>query len=304
MICKDEGRLLLSNSQTRILGTIFFLESLFVIFTNLLLLLSLLKTKQLDTTSKKYIFALNLSDFCMGILGIPLYGILFIKYGSKSFCLLDLGAKSIIVTNVYFTLCMLLFIAIDRSNNIVPEFSRPNRIGEFVSSSAGFNSAVIISFVVALTFGIIFIIDSKVTRLVRTITDIVAILIYVLLYIHLYLKTQHFRKKTRKIMSHSGRSESEAPELQYTRSLKMTVLILVGVVNLCYIPIDIIKFIALYWMFGRKEPITPTIWFLYYLFSIPVFANSGLNSVIILCRNKKLKSFVMNWMCRSEEREA
>ena len=297
MECEGEGRLLLSAAQTYALGSIFFIESLFVICTNLLLLLSVIKTKELDTTSKKYIFLLNFSDFFIGLVGIPSYGMLFTMYGSTPFCELHMAAKFLVISSFYFTFCVMLLIALDRSVSIVPELDSPSRIGEFIQTSYGFNFTVILSIAVALCLGGLSIIDNKVTRLMRTATTMCANSTFILLYIYLYLKVHRFTKSTRAIMNNINHSETETTKNGYSGRFKKTVLILVGVVNLCLIPTEIIQIVGVYLMFARKE-LTPTIWFLYYLSVIPVFANSGFNSIIILYRNRKLKNCAFYWLLK------
>ena len=307
MACEGEGRLFLSTAQAHTLGSMFFIISLFVICVNLLLLPSIIKTNQLDTTWKKCIFLLNLSDFCIGIAGISLYGVLFTKYSSTSFCELHKAAKFTLISSFYFSFCMMLLIALDRSFNIVPDFDSTSRIGEsttgigeFIKTSSGFNFTASLSVFTALCLGVICIIDNKVTRVVQTIATVLACVMFTLLYIYFYLKIRQFTKKISVEINRRRNSGIETPKSGYLRRFqkpKKTVLILIGAVNLCLIPTEIMQFVGIYWMFRGKEP-PPIIWFLYYLSIIPLFANSGFNAVIILCRNRKLKNCALSWLLK------
>ena len=294
MFCKGEGRLLLSDSQTIALGSIFFIESLFLIFTNVLLLLAMIRTNQVDTTSNKYIFVLNFSDLLIGSVGLPLYGILFTLYGTTPVCGWDEGAKFILNSNFYFTAFMLLSVALDRSRNIDPEINSPCRIGEFIKSSTGFNLTLTLLLVVALSFGAMAIIERTVTLLILTFAKICILLAYILLYIHLYRKIRQFTKKTRDIINSMEKSQTMKCKTHYETRLRKTVFILVGLAILCYVPSLIIRLVALGWRFGQKESVTQTIWLLYYLSLIPVFANSGLNSIILLHKNRKMRNYTVN----------
>ena len=76
-------------------------------------------------------------------------------------------------------------------------------------------------------------------------------------------------------MRNIRKSNNETPESSCSIRLRRRVLILLGVVNICYIPLHVVHGVGLYWTFGRKEKINPTIWFLFYVFAIPMLANSG-----------------------------
>ena len=116
----------------------------FTIISNSLLVYALVKTRQLNSISNKFILMMNISDLCMGVLGQPLIVIMVSLKGIFRNCAFEKFVQYIVFLSANFSWFMLLCISIDRYYSI----TKLNRYNLYMNN-VRMKILIIVSFIIA-----------------------------------------------------------------------------------------------------------------------------------------------------------
>ena len=288
-----EKRLILCSSHILALGITYFAVSLFGIAINLLVIIALVKTGQMKTSFNKIILVLSLSDLCYSLSAIPLCGIIFTVYRSTYSPTLEVISTFLVAMNGYFSVFVVVWAALDRYMNTDPDLSNKNVVKVWIKSRIGFVVIICFSFFLSVVFGTLSIFNrNTIARYIYLILYICTYTAYILLYVRLYMRVRYFQLKYADILKHNHNRRNEAAH--YSHQLTRTMLVLIGVVTVCYLPWLATRFAIVVFETDGDGTITQTLWLANYTLFVLIFLSTGLNSVIILYRNKKLKNYILN----------
>ena len=267
-----------------------------VVFSNLFLIASFIATRQVtQNTSNLIIFLISLCDLTSGVIFLPI----------TANILLDINAKDVCLKSEIFTfLCALInvstlltvFLGIDRYLHMNPDIrNRQSRIKKIFKTPCiyyliGFLVTFLMAYFAFAAFYIhgnafIDIASFFLTSLVTT-----AITITACLYTKGYLRIRNFTDSN-PVYCNSGGS-SERPE--YVRSLYKTVMVLVCLVCIHYLPLSIISIVAAILKYS-KISFDGNLFAYFYEFAVLlVYASWFTNSFAILYFNKKAKNWIIS----------
>ncbi len=288
-------RMSLSASQSLTISISLSLMSPTIIIINILLIMALLKTKQIKNDSQRFILILGISDFIVGALSVPLLLGVFNVHQSCAYEKVSLFVGHF---NTRLTAYIIFLIGIDRYFNINPNMQSRSTLGKKIESKTGCKILIATVIVISTIQASIQIIDFENRSLPSNLSsgfDFIVYLTYFIIYIRLFMK---IRKFTRSNSLHQGAGNTTEYRPRYIKNLVKTVLYLLVTVGLCYLPYVMVKFTIMYRKYQLKEPISQNLRFIHYLSFQPILANSFFNTVIILDRNSVLKQYILRRVFR------
>ena len=292
----------LTWKENIVFGIVFCFVAAYTVLVNIALIVSLVKTRQVNKKSNVLILILSISDLVTGGVCLPFTVTMFIKYPFKRHCILEVihqATEFFLVLSAYMTVT----IAVDRYVNINPNLRNSGSgLPRIFSSSK-------IWLPLMITLGI-----TSVTTAVHTVTYVFAKEIHIIaviaimslalfifltvfiLYLRFYFRIWQFTRASGLYSAGtSGNHASSSP--RYVDKLGFTIFLILLTIIICYIPFLIITTYQAVRLRTNPASFTHTDYLLYRIFFGLFYLNSGLNAGIILFRNRKLRNYVLSSLC-------
>ena len=267
------------------------------IFTNLAVIVSLVKTKHLHRSqSNLFIFALSISDCLLGVLTLPGFVMLFTIHRTTRSCILEQLIQFMVNFNAHVSGSIIILIALDRYLNLDPDLKRINGLGRWLTTASGFRISMGICVLFSVISSVVAAIDYEDRRIPDSISAAIDIILFFLLcglYHRLYRKIKRFARKAHDMKLYSNHESRPV----YLKQVTKTVLFLLLGIAFCYLPFFIVNVTL---TFVRQKSTLKQLRFAFYLTLVILFFNSTFNALIILYRNKALFDFVTSkiFCCR------
>ena len=289
-------RIYLTPSQNDALGTVFTLLTPFTILFNIILIVYLIKSKQLRRASNSLTMLLSISDFCMGTICMPLTIILFLRYPYQRKCTLEITVQTVKAFFGHLSAYTTVTIAIDRYVNINPNLKHFNNPLHKLFSPSKIWIPIIITFVCTsvITAIITYTAYTKyhnIAVMVIMNLDLLVLLLMFVLYLRFFYKIWKFTKKS-EVYSPSVHTKDSKAKAVYLGRLGMTIFLILTAIVICYLPFVTVVTYELY--ISETDPgiLTDNDTLRYIVVSILVYFNSTLNSLIFLLRDKKVTTYL------------
>lgn len=268
----------------------------FVICSNVLQIVGIIKTKRNKFTSSQILFLiLSASDLTLGTIQLPLQ-ISLLQIVGRISCL----QSQIRVFWLALPICLsgniILLISIDRYLLIVK-----NALYKYIVNNRNLIIAIVSAVILALTWAIWYAIQSNTTNLSLAAVYFICLSLYELIVLTaaLFLNVSIVHKITEIYQRSSIKRRTD-------RNLTNTIVLITAALIVTYSPSIICFSIAAYIFWASKDPHTiGTISFALVWAMIPAQLNSGLNATIYISRNKTIKMYYQRLILKgtAEERE-
>ena len=291
-------RISLTSAEATALGAAFSVLIPFTFLSNIMLILSLIRTGQVNKKSNCLILILSISDLFMGAVCMPLTVILFAIYPLERQCTLEIIVQTVEIFFGHFSAYMTVTIGIDRYVNIDPTLRHLNSpLHRLFSSSkvwipilATFGLTTVTTMILTFTM-ITFTKHHNTVLIVIIILDLVLVLSILVLYVRFYYKIWR-HTKTKSVYSIEAHINGIKIRAQYLARLGVTVFIILIALVICYVPFGIIGIYQAIVAGTNLSLLTRTDVLSFMITTVLVYLNSTLNTVIILYRNEKLRHYV------------
>ena len=290
------ARLSLNEIQNLSVGISFALLLPVNFFTNLILAVSIVNSKQLINISNYLILLLSSMDCFQALTTLPLYIILFTTYRNEKVCQLEHATQVVAYFNAHMSGYLIFIIAFNRYLSINPDFRSHEGIRAKLASKTGSAILVSISLLFSCIHAILSYFGYKVSRIPTVligIIDVIIVGIVYVLYIKVYMKVKRFTRQSVIWRESQQTTVSKNGKPKYVRRLATTVLFVLITVAACYLPFIILNMYLVYWKQIKKQNTTTAQRFLFFTFMVPVQLNSALNAMIILYRNRIFRQYAV-----------
>ena len=293
------GRFFLTSKENVVFGIVYSFVAALTILVNITLIVSLMKTRQVNKKSNVLILILSISDLVTGGICLPFTVTMFIKYPFKRHCILETIHQATEVFFLHLSAYMTVTIAVDRYVNINPNLRNSGcGLRRIFSSSK-------IWLPLMITLGI-----TSVTTAVHTITyvfakeihnivviailslDLFMFLTVFILYLRFYFKIWQFTRASGLYSAGTpGNHASSSP--RYVDELGFTIFLILLIITICYIPFLFITTYQVVRHHTNPASFTHTDYLLSRIFFGFLYLNFGLNADIILFKNRELRNYVL-----------
>ena len=285
--CDFDFRFHLSDTQLDGLSFFFAMLIPLIVSINLMVVIMIIKVKDLSPRANRFYLAISLSDICLGITGVPLLTSALTTYRNTKSCMVEgLGIFfSLLFTHISgFNICS---IAIERYIHI----RYPLRWSQILTNTR-LNALLIFnavySLMIASTFSAVFYGQFVTINALVTVLDTIIVgvtyTVYLKSYFMMYNKVKSRQEQSEVI---SQNRDQSAPE--YLPYVAKTVFLILFALFLFYLPyMFVILFIAVKTKLLRQK-LSQEIKFLYIFSHGNAFINSIVNALIFLMRNRVVK---------------
>ena len=275
-----------SESQKILVSVLFSATILLILTTNGVLILVMVKFKQLKTAQSYFIVLLSFSDLVLGAVTVPL-SVLCVT-NSIQRCFTYLTYETVSIINGRFSAYMTFLIALDRYIRINPNLTPTSRFCQWLKSNQGSIAMVILCLVTSFFRGLMITakIERKMFISIFGIIEFLALLTMLALYIRIYCKVRSV-VETSVVWNES--IDGEKPG--YFKHLSKTVFVIVSVLCICYLPFMVANIVMI--LSKRSEGVPSKVQFWWAIALNFTYLNSGLNAVIIIARQETLREFVV-----------
>ena len=279
---------------------------------NALLMVSFIATKQVSLNTTNFlIMCLCLSDFLTGAVPMPVLASVQFSNDDTIRCI---GFKTAQVTTGCFTFAsvfLTVLIATDRYLNMNPNIERRSRCykvfqAPYIYYFLAFvtTSMLGLSIVNTLTANVKTRSNVGLLIIVNVILLTTAVCIIAILYIKGYLRIRKFTEASPIYRERNG----NATRPQYVRNLYRSVLILVVLMMLIYVPLCITTIAISIDVFIRSSSVNRFAYSMYSLAVLLLYLNCVINALVMLWFNKVANKWVLSKMgscfSRKDTREA
>ena len=265
---------------------------------NALLMASFIATKQVHiNTTNLLIMCLCLSDFLNGAVPMPLLASVHLSNVDTRRCI---GFQTAQVTTGCFgfaSATITVLIAIDRYLNMNPNRERRSRVYKvFQAPHIYYILAFMITSMLGLSIANTFISNVKTSNnfglliIVNVILLTTAVCIVSTLYVKGYIRIRKFTEASPIYRERNG----NATRPQYVRNLYRSVLILVVLMTVIYVPLCITTMVVMIDVFIGSDDVNQVAYSMYVLSVLPLYLNCVINALVILWFNKVAKQWVLN----------
>ena len=294
-------RIFLSTVQSSIIAAILIVLILLSISTNLLVMVSLIKTKQLSRTCNIIYFFLSLSDCFAGLVLIPQLTLLFTYFRNSRNCRVELSAMFFAQFFAHLSGHMVVLLALYRFIFANPDLSYLLKVKEMMESRKGITGLIMFGVVFSTVYAVILCVTSirphfyLVSFIIFTLDFIMVFLVYIL-YLHAYLRVRIHVKEGRNWPSipKGGKSRISASRPAYLLKTTKTIFLILSFIGICYLPSIVFQMVLFIKKDVTKTELSSAQRFLLYLAACIVILNSALNAIIILYRNDKINKWISN----------
>ena len=287
-------RVILDSVQSTTIAVLVVLLIVLAASVNTILAYAMYKCKLLKSRGNFYLFLLTISDGFYSISIMPLFLMLFTKYSKKRKCSLELATcfmgQSIFNISTY----LITLIAFHRYLKIDPSMKNLSYKGLKHSAMSGriANFLVVCCFVIPIAHGFIstpffgrslFAVANAVVKGINFTT----FLIICGLYIRVYYRFSKKRDKTIEKMNESAQGKKP-----YKNEFMKTVLLILIALVVTVLPYFITDVWTSYIIYIDKQNASSKLTFSYYLCLTTIAVNCIANALIVIYRNRKVKTFL------------
>ena len=284
--CRDSLfslRIFLTRSESLSILIGLSIASPIILVSNLILIVSLIKTKQLRNASNVLLLVLSLSDCFIGLITIPLEIVLFSTFKKYPACTLEYTAHATAYFTTHFSGYLIAVISFQRNVQINPNLKQRNMLSRFLVTKAGLTLLVIVIFLVNIleTYISVIFYSESLARLMLVVTDAVIFVYIYISYFCVYFKVWNFSKQNL-----AKRVETQTNVQGSPDRLARTVALILLSAAVCYLPYMTLV--------GLRREMSLEGKFYIYLSLILVFLNSAVNAVIIMCRSTEIRNVIIS----------
>lgn len=281
-------RIYLPRYQHLTIAISFSLTILPVTLANFALSYGLYKVGDWKRKSKFFIFALGISDMLCGLVTIPSNVLFVTKLSYERVCWFEITFLFVGQANGHMSFYLLMAIALERYLNVMAAlkfgetFSR--RLARFVSSDRGhrilFSAIVCCSLLHGLVSSYFFnhVRSNVANYLMMGVRTVILFTIYVV-YFRIYFAIKKYD------------NDSQVLAINQHRATLRTVITLLIIYTVCYVPCLLTDFWTSYYSYVKKSAAPSSLRFTYYLSFTLVYLNAAINAVVLLRANKKALSY-------------
>ena len=304
-ICPNafDQRIILSNLQLLIMATCLIVIILTIIPINLLLVISMVKTRQIIGVSKKYILVMSISDCLLGAVTIPTSLVTFTTYGKLRSCKIEYAAIFMQQFNVHVSVYMIFLLALHRYIKLTPNFQTQRRLPLWVTSVTGSRCLIVASFFISACHGTMSTrafgsrIGYSIPSMLLKAQDIGLAITVSIIYIKLFFKIKKHTKTSMvwsPMRSGNKATSKNVEKPRYVKKLAKTIFMILLAVSICYFPFILFDLWTSFYTYIKKKSAPQMVRFLYYMSWNFTFLNGVINALIIIYRNEQLRRFIRN----------
>ena len=284
------GRINLSTTQSHTIAAILIVLIPTTIATNLLVVISLIKTKQLRNTCNVLYLFLSTSDCCAGIVNIPQITLLFIYFKKSKNCQIELSSMFSAELFGHVSAYMVVLLSVYRFIFINPNLNNLKlRAKEFMESKKGIIALITFGVFFSTIYAVILCVTSK-TSYFYLVNFIIAMLDFVMLFLAYILYLVAYLR----VRCHVKRGQSiNIANPAYLLRMTKTIFLILSTIGVCYFPFIAFQMVLFVKKDVTKTELNSTQLFVLFLAHCLVILNSVLNAIIIMCRNED----VNKWVC-------
>ena len=293
--CSDISSWLIFYKHKIPYAAILIIFSFIAIVLNLTLIVSFIATRQVTkNTSNVLIFALSISDLATGVVSLPLRANVLLTFPTSDFCI---KSKVLIISsgNGQYSVLLTVLLAVDRYLHMNPNIqNRPSLMRKILKKPNVYYLIISLLFCAnLLSFSIAFEFDTKLTiTTANALTSLLAIQLTIIafLYTRGYLRVRKFTN-TNPVYNESVGSKNTAPD--YVRRLYKTVLIIVSLAFIQYIPYCIMSILAAVYGDFMKLSSSTTFAYFFEFATLSTYAGTFTNCLAILYFNNAAKNWIL-----------
>ncbi len=286
----------------KVFGVIFTIYAPIILLLNILLVISLLATKQsLKNTSNLLIICLSISDGLIGALLMPIFSIEHIWNGDSRFCSLQSVSMILQLFLGGNSMAMTTLLAIDRYLHMNPDFHRsPSRFAKLFERPRVFLTIIATSsFIAVISLAYHFTMEFKRSLTPHfttyfTVFMVIIISSFITIYTRGYLR---IRRHVAENQIYANRSEQNSTDERpaYLKELFKTVLLLLIGTLITWTPILVTTLLMTISLaenhsYLKSNAFMIAIKICYLCF----YSNAAINAFIIFYRNKKSKEWLFS----------
>ena len=284
------GRVALTSVQSSAFTILLGLLILTTFMTNLLLIVSLIKTKQLTNGLYYLVLILSISDCFAGLVTQPAVMILFTLYINQQTCDFEKFVAFLSLLNIHFSSSLVTLIAFERCAVLNPRQWRPQHLMRWLSSKTGIAILSVIGFMVSSAISFTYICDFKTMLLVIIFSiDMTFIAIIYVAYFYVYFTVSRFARVD--VTRRNELSQVEKVRQKYLQKLATTVFLILAFMGFMTLPYPIMGYIYKYRRHSSGKPST-TFQFLVYLSFLTMCSNGTINALLFILRNGTIKTYI------------
>lgn len=283
----------LEDANNVLMAIIYAFGFVFILFSNILMIVGLLKTNKQLSISKKLFLSLSVSDLLTGMLTVPIQ-LFMVMNGTESDCAL-VAAQAFV--NAFFpSLSMLILVvislfryAIITNNTKAAKFTTPAAV-KFI-----FVLQILFSIAYAIWYTYVSQTLDHVHHAVFLIFTSAYVVIVVTGMIVLNVRLLFYIKTT-------GRTSTvrfQQNIAQYHSKVTKTILIITIVVILCYLPLMII-FATMGIFLLDKNSFSEYYHYMIPWSHLPLVYNSGMNSIVYISRNERIIRYFKRMISKTD----
>ena len=291
------NRMLLSTGQSATITATLVLLTMIIVFINGTLAYAMYKCNLLKSRGNFYLFLLTLSDGLYAISAHPLLLILYTKYKKERNCSLELAACFMGQCVFNVSTYLITLIAFHRYLKIDPSMKNLSYEGLKHSAMSGriANFLVVCCFVIPIAHGFIstpffgrklFSVATAVIKVINITVFLTICALYVKVYYRFSTSRKQFRSKRRK--GGSLRQHSRPYQAEFMK----TVLLILISLTVTVLPYFLFDAWTSYYTYITGKPKPLTLQFAFYLSQITISLNCFLDAIIVIYRNRIVKTFI------------
>ena len=279
----------MSNSQNLVVLISLLIISPVIFILNLLVVISLVKTKQLRNLSNFLLLLLSLSDCFVGTVTIPLEITLFSVFRMQRVCTLEYVVHFFVYFTTHFSAYLIAVIAVHRNVYVNPNLERQGYLSRLIQKRHGLTICIIVTLLVTVTEGLVSMLfySEVIPMLVLVLVDGILFVSVYATYFWVYFKVWRFSKDNVAAQSRHQSSQDR---------LAKTVAIILISMAVCYLPYIVVA--ATKGKSLEKQNLSSGIQFPLYITLVLVLSNSAVNAVIIMVRCAAVRKYVVSAIFR------
>ena len=296
-------RIPLTSSENLALASVFFLTIPIMIITNLLLVISLVKTKQYKTACNVFIIILSISDCFAGAVPLVFMSLLYTKY-TNVHCEIELAAQFTTVFTFHVSGFMILLMTIDRYFLIKPNFEKMSELVDKIFTGSGRWYLIGVAITVALSLAVISIVlsltaDLNIFNFVILVGDSTGLFSIFIFYFKAYYRIQVYNKRKRLKDESTDTSQTTVSKRCYLYRFTKTLFLILLSYVICYLPFAFLggSFVFLTHL---KKSMPSGLRFAYYMSGVSVYTTGIANAAIIFYRNGPVRKFLSDLFYRGK----
>ena len=278
-------RIYLTNGQHITLGICLGFTILPIVALNFALSFGLYKVGGWRNKSKFFIYILSISDVIFGLFTVPANVVLVTLLGSERNCLIEKAFLFVGQINGHFSFYSIMAIALERYLNItaalqygVESQGIKGKLTRLISTTRGHCTCLILMLLLSTLHGLAptyFFgkIQSNIPNIFMAFVRFAILATIYILYIRMYLI----------LKKHV--SANQQLNQRHTKVFR-TVLTILIVYTVCYLPFVLTDFATSYYSYVKKSAAPNSLRFIYYLSFTLVYLNAAINAGVLLKANK------------------